>query len=567
MRVPVTTTKYPYSPTATKKDLTGTALIAVGIPTLFLGIGIVLIIIGIIMKARAKDIAEKESFGNWIASLEAQGLLNNISEDTSVALKVYKAHPEQETLDYLRRVNPAAAKMVDPGYHGKCELCGRDNVHVVNAKIVDEMGIRYRQVCDECFNKNKGGITDRSARIERSDRTLNHSDNEERPKTVNTGNDFRITDTSLRFANSIKYSSEGIHGDQIEIVKENNSFYAFAWNDGYPNKMAAGDYGKHRIPDSLVANFRAGEFDKWMKDTFWNVSICKVCPKQEVQRFLTDNKRAEADGSESAELHKQEQTKTFVCPKCLRELPLKYLYHGVCSDCFEIKEHEPQVKSATFICQGCKKELPTQDLYKNCLCKNCWLQQNPLQTTEMAEAVKRVTDVSSADLKQLAAAKDSRSAVTEKELIQYFAEFFAPNKEFYSTPGSEKYKAYFGVINAARNEMFNNPDIFSKATKWDISRLVEMLNNPMPGITNMMVCGLIFRTGDYGVLKSAAYCVDFCDRIPNCISVYLFLTAHKLPEDQRQQIIDAGDKSDIGAFRNVMKSLQVLDPKWSFTIL
>ncbi len=158
MRVPVTTTKYPYSPTATKKDLTGTALIAVGIPTLFLGIGIVLIIIGIAQKAKAKDIAERESFKNWIASLEAQGLLNNISEDTDVALKLYKAHPEQETLDYLRRVNPAAAEMIDPAKHGKCELCGKEDILVFNAKIVDDMGTRYRRVCEECFNKSNASM-------------------------------------------------------------------------------------------------------------------------------------------------------------------------------------------------------------------------------------------------------------------------------------------------------------------------------------------------------------------------------------------------------------------------
>ena len=193
--------------------------------------------------------------------------------------------------------------------------------------------------------------------------------------------------------------------------------------------------------------------------------------------------------------------------------------------------------------------------------------QNTQQATEIAKMAASVMSTSAGNLNEMAAAKDARPAVTEQELLQYFAEYFAPNKEFYSTPGSAKFQAYFGAINAARDEMFKNPGIFSKATKWDITKLVEMLNNPKPGITNMLVCGLIFRTGDYGVLKSAAYCVDFCDRIPNCISVYLFLTAHKLPEDQRKQIIDAGDNADKKAFQTAMNSLKVLDPKWSFTIV
>ena len=194
-------------------------------------------------------------------------------------------------------------------------------------------------------------------------------------------------------------------------------------------------------------------------------------------------------------------------------------------------------------------------------------EQNPQQATEMAKKAAAVMNASAANLNEMAAAKDARPAVTEQELLQYFAEYFAPNQDFYSTPGSEKFKAYFGVINSARDEMFKNPGIFSKATKWDIKKLVEMVNNPKPGITNMMVCGLIFRTGDYGVIKSAAYCVDFCEKIPNCISAYLFLTAHKLPEDQRKQIIDAGDGSDTRAFKAAMESLKVLYPKWSYTIL
>lgn len=110
-------------------------------------------------------------------------------------------------------------------------------------------------------------------------------------------------------------------------------------------------------------------------------------------------------------------------------------------------------------------------------------------------------------------------------------------------------------------------ELFKMATKWDISRLTEMLNNPIPAVTNMLVCGLIFRTGDYAVLKSAVYCVDSCEKIPNCIAIYLLLIAHQLPKEQRKQIIDAGDRSDPTAFKTAMESLQVLDPDWHFMIV
>ena len=36
---------------------------------------------------------------------------------------------------------------------GKCEMCEADNVEVVNCKIVDDMGTRYRKLCFNCQSK------------------------------------------------------------------------------------------------------------------------------------------------------------------------------------------------------------------------------------------------------------------------------------------------------------------------------------------------------------------------------------------------------------------------------
>ena len=193
--------------------------------------------------------------------------------------------------------------------------------------------------------------------------------------------------------------------------------------------------------------------------------------------------------------------------------------------------------------------------------------QKPKQSGDAAALALQMMTASKKSLNQLAAEKDARPAVTEAELMQYFAEYFAPNKDFYSVPGSEKFKAYFGAVNAARDEMLKNPDLFKLATKWDISKLKEMIENPKPAITNMLICGLIFRIGDYGVLRASLLCVDFCAKIPNCIALYLLLTSQKLPKDKRRLIIDAGDNADKTAFKAAMESLKVLDPSWSFMIV
>ena len=248
-------------------------------------------------------------------------------------------------------------------------------------------------------------------------------------------------------------------------------------------------------------------------------------------------------------------------------------YCDVCADYMKYLEAAPRKE-----CALCGQVFPVpvmQTILGVKLCKDCLPKylagarkgKKEPSDDKTAAAVASAIQSGQKSLKELAAEKDARPEVTERELVQYYADYFMPNTEFYSTPGSEKFKAYFGAITAARDEMLKNPDIFKLATKWDISRLAEMLRNPKPSVTTILVCGLIFRVGDYGVLKSTVYCVDFCEKIPNCIALYLLLTAQKLPEEKRSQTIDAGDRSDPAAFRAALESLRVLDPKWRFVIL
>ncbi len=55
-----------------------------------------------------------------------------------------KLIPKPAYAEYLAGNNPA---------RGTCEICGR-TTDLINAKIEDKMGVRYRKVCRECFAAN-----------------------------------------------------------------------------------------------------------------------------------------------------------------------------------------------------------------------------------------------------------------------------------------------------------------------------------------------------------------------------------------------------------------------------
>ena len=152
--------------------------------------------------------------------------------------------------------------------------------------------------------------------------------------------------------------------------------------------------------------------------------------------------------------------------------------------------------------------------------------------------------------------------VTDAELIHYFAEYFAPNKEFYSSADSPKGKAYFNAINAAKAEMLKQPGLFVPATGRSPMDLLKSLAEPVPGITSMLICGMIFCMGKYAVIKDHLYCVDFAEQMPNCIALYLLLIAQKEPTNNRKQLIDKGAGVNPAALQAAIESLKVLDAAW-----
>lgn len=159
--------------------------------------------------------------------------------------------------------------------------------------------------------------------------------------------------------------------------------------------------------------------------------------------------------------------------------------------------------------------------------------------------------------------------IPEEELISIFATYFSPNTAFYSSPGSAQFTAYFNAINKARNELLENPEVLEKATKWTREMLVQMINNPIPGISNMVVCGLIFHVGAFAVNEDYELYYDFPDKdlpykIPYCIALYLLLTAQKIPADERLQMIMVRKGVNTLPLSRAMCSLQTCDHSWNF---
>lgn len=64
-------------------------------------------------------------------------------------------HVKIERLEEKLIPKPAYAEYLSAGNQnrGACEICGK-TTDLINAKIEDKMGVRYRKVCKECFAAN-----------------------------------------------------------------------------------------------------------------------------------------------------------------------------------------------------------------------------------------------------------------------------------------------------------------------------------------------------------------------------------------------------------------------------
>ena len=77
----------------------------------------------------------------------------------------------------------------------------------------------------------------------------------------------------------------------------------------------------------------------------------------------------------------------------------------------------------------------------------------------------------------------------------------------------------------------------------------------LPCITQALICNFLRKY------------VDFSAHIPNCIALYLLLTAHREPADKRVQKLDVGDNADKTPLSTAITRLQILDPDWKCQIV
>ena len=78
---------------------------------------------------------------SWLSSL----LLYTIG-DTNARLERIEGivTPKPTYMEYIQDVQSTRKLM-------KCEQCGKQTTELIPAKLVDQMGTRYRKVCRECF--------------------------------------------------------------------------------------------------------------------------------------------------------------------------------------------------------------------------------------------------------------------------------------------------------------------------------------------------------------------------------------------------------------------------------
>ena len=121
------------------------------------GLAVALCVIGIIGSVAAGAalyLTKLADLGPCIAIAAGGALLSWISAwvmycigDTHVKIARLedKLIPKPAYEEYLASSTPA---------RGACEICGK-TTDLINAKITDQLGTRYRKVCRECFAANK----------------------------------------------------------------------------------------------------------------------------------------------------------------------------------------------------------------------------------------------------------------------------------------------------------------------------------------------------------------------------------------------------------------------------
>ena len=123
------------------------------------------IIIGIILMATAEELIFAGiisdivgSISSWIGSFLLYGFGELVENSGIIAQKTNVTLPKSKdfnTVGYERTVNQTTQNKTESlhKWNGKCQMCDKDNVLISAAVIIDDLGTRHRNVCDDCFEK------------------------------------------------------------------------------------------------------------------------------------------------------------------------------------------------------------------------------------------------------------------------------------------------------------------------------------------------------------------------------------------------------------------------------
>ena len=123
------------------------------------------VIIGIILMATAEElifagiiIAIVGSISSWIGSFLLYGFGELVENSAIIAQKInvnLTKSKVSNAVGYGGTFNQTTQNKTESlhKWKGKCQMCDKDNVMITAAVIVDDLGTRHRNVCDDCFEK------------------------------------------------------------------------------------------------------------------------------------------------------------------------------------------------------------------------------------------------------------------------------------------------------------------------------------------------------------------------------------------------------------------------------
>lgn len=106
---------------------------------LYKGLGCVFLIIGPLL--------------SWISSFVLYGFGELIETNCEIARNIRNTTTKTNFQDTVTPSATTQPKEQPHTWRGNCDMCSKQNVVLSAVKIVDDMGTRYRNVCEECAKK------------------------------------------------------------------------------------------------------------------------------------------------------------------------------------------------------------------------------------------------------------------------------------------------------------------------------------------------------------------------------------------------------------------------------